>query len=293
MQIRKAQRRRAKLRCGLIGPSGSGKTYSAIQMAMGLGKKILLVDTENGSGDLYAELGDYDIITLEAPFDPDRYINAIKEGEKENYDVIILDSISHAWAGKGGLLEQQSVLASRANENSYSAWRHITPKHNELIDAMLGSTAHIIATMRSKQEYVITKNGDKTEIKKVGLSPIQRDGMEYEFTVVFDIDINHLAKSTKDRTGIFGEKIFKIHEDTGKTLSDWLQGDPSIKYATSAQIRRCRDLGIKLFRDDWNEHENKLLETYKVANLKDIDKKQMDDIISRLEKKEIQQGVIK
>lgn len=221
MEIRKAERRKAKLRLGITGPAGSGKTYGALQVAFGLGGKIVLIDTENGSGDLYAELGDYDVCTLEAPYSVQKYLEAINLCEKSGYNVIIIDSLSHAWAGAGGLLDMQGHLAD--SMNSFSAWRKVTPLHNRLIDAMLSSKCHIIATMRSKTDYIQAENErGRTEIKKVGLAPVQRDGMEYEFGLVFDLSMNHMATVSKDRTGLFDGKVFMLTTETGEALKDWL-----------------------------------------------------------------------
>ncbi|OTQ30944.1 hypothetical protein B6D19_10600 [Gilliamella apicola] len=223
VEIRKAVRKKAKLRLGIAAPSGAGKTYSSLLLAFGLGQKIGLIDTEQGSGDLYADLGDYDIIQIEAPYTIDKYLQAIKAFEQANYDVIIIDSLSHAWAGDGGLLDKQGKIADSGKGNGYTAWRSITPEHNALVNAMLASPCHIIATMRSKQEYVLQVNDNgKQAPKKVGMAPIQRDGMEYEFTVMFDIDINHNATSTKDRTRLFDGNIFKITSQTGEQLLEWL-----------------------------------------------------------------------
>jgi hypothetical protein len=223
MEIRKAQRMKAKLRLGIAAPSGAGKTYSALLMAFGLGGKIGLIDTEHGSGHLYAHLGDYDVITIEAPYTVAKYQQAIQTFEQAGYNVIIIDSLSHAWAGDGGLLDKQGKMADRG-DNSYAAWRKITPEHNALVDAMLQSPSHIIATMRSKQDYVLEVNDKgKQTPKKVGMAPVQRDGMEYEFTVMLDVDMAHVASSSKDRTGLFDGRYFKISQDTGKELLAWLE----------------------------------------------------------------------
>jgi hypothetical protein len=152
MAFRKAERRKARLRLGIAGPSGSGKTYSALLIAFGLGGKVALIDTENGSGDMYPHLGDYDVLTLRAPFTPDKYIEGIREAEKAGYSTVIIDSLSHAWAGEGGLLDQHGKIADSGKGNSYTAWRSITPKHNALVEAMLQSSCHVIATMRTKTE---------------------------------------------------------------------------------------------------------------------------------------------
>lgn len=223
--FRKAERKKAKARIGIAGPAGSGKTYSALLIAKGLanGGRVALIDTENGSGDLYADIFEYDICNITAPFLPEKYINAIREAEKAGYDVIIIDSLSHAWAGEGGLLDLHGRIADSGRGNSYTAWREVTPKHNQLVEAMLQSPCHIIATMRSKMEYVIQQNGSKTEIKKAGLAPIQRDGMEYEFTIFFDISQDHTANASKDRTTLFDGKYFTPGEETGQIIRQWLE----------------------------------------------------------------------
>jgi len=223
MEIRKAERKKAKLRLGIAAPSGAGKTYSALLLAFGLGGKVGLIDTEHGSGDLYAHLGDYDIIGIEAPYTVAKYTQAIKAFEQAGYNTVIIDSLSHAWSGDGGLLDKQGKMADRGT-NSFAAWRTITPEHNALVDAMLSSPCHIIATMRAKQEYVLETNSKgKQEPKKVGMAPVQREGMEYEFTVMLDVDMNHIASASKDRTSLFDGQYMKITPDTGKMLLSWLE----------------------------------------------------------------------
>lgn len=223
MEIRKAQRMKAKLRLGIAAPSGAGKTYSALLMAFGLGGKVGLIDTEHGSGDLYAHLGDYSVIGIEAPYTVAKYTAAVKAFEEAGFNTIIIDSLSHAWAGDGGLLDKQGKMADRGT-NSFAAWRTITPEHNALVDAMLASPAHIIATMRAKQDYVLEVNDKGKQMpKKVGLAPVQREGMEYEFTVMLDVDMKHVASASKDRTGLFDGRYFTINQDTGKELLTWLE----------------------------------------------------------------------
>lgn len=227
IQIRKAERSQSKLRIGLAGPSGAGKTMSALKMARGIAGptgKILMVDTERGSGDLYAHITDYDIITLTPPYAPKNYVEAIEAAEDAGYDVIIIDSLSHAWSDEGGLLDQADKLS--ASGNRFTAWASLTPQHRKLVNGMLNSDSHIIATVRSKQEYALEKD-DKTgrsSVKKLGMAPVQRDGMEYEFTVFMDIEQNHAARASKDRTDLFKDEIFLIDESTGVRLTDWLHG---------------------------------------------------------------------
>lgn len=231
MAFRKAERRKAKLRLALTGPAGSGKTYSALLLAFGLGGKIAMIDTENGSGDLYSSLGDYDICSLNAPYAPQRYLQLIHEAEQAKYDIIIIDSLSHAWSGQGGLLDTQSKLTeTKYRGNSYAAWRDITPIQNMLVDALIASPCHIIATMRSKTEYVQAENErGRTEIRKVGLAPVQREGIDYEFGTVFDLSTNHMANVSKDRTSMFDGNIFTITQETGKKLRDWLDNGVDVE----------------------------------------------------------------
>jgi len=218
----KAERKKGKLRLAIAGPAGAGKTYSALLIAFGLGGRIALIDTERGSGELYDHLGAYDVCGIEAPFEPRKYIEAIKEAEELGYGIILIDSLSHAWVGQGGLLDVHGHIADKTG-NSWAAWRQVTPKHNELVDAMLQSKCHIIATMRSKMEYAQVEENGKKHVKKLGMGPIQRDGMEYEFTVFMDLDHNHTAAATKDRTTLFDGRYFVPTVETGKLLLDWLE----------------------------------------------------------------------
>jgi AAA domain len=224
MEIRKAQRRKAKLRLGIAAPSGAGKTYSALLLAFGLDGKVGVIDTEHKSADLYESLGAYDVIDIEAPYTVDKYLKAISKFEAAGYSTIIIDSLTHAWAGDGGLLDKQGKIADSGKANGFAAWRTITPEHNSLVEAMLKSPCHIIATMRSKQEYVLETNEKGKQVpKKVGMAPIQRDGMEYEFTVMLDIDMQHIASASKDRTSLLDGRFWKITEDTGRELLQWLE----------------------------------------------------------------------
>ncbi len=220
----KAERKQAKLRLSLCGPSGSGKTLSALYIAQGLGGKIAMIDTEHKSGELYANVVDYDVATLAPPFSPQRYIELINMAEQNDFNVLILDSLSHAWTGQGGVLEMHDN-ACKAVHNSFAAWREVTPQHNALVDAILGSSLHIITTMRTKTAYEIQQNEKgKTQVVKVGLAPVQRDGMEYEFTTVMDLSVDgHIATTSKDRTNLFDGQFFVPTIQTGEKLKEWLE----------------------------------------------------------------------
>lgn len=233
--FQKAQRIVKKARIGLCGAAGSGKTLSALKIACGLGAKIALVDTENNSSVLYADRLDFDVLNLEPPFEIDKYIKAIHQAEAAGYDVLILDSISHAWAGEGGLLDTQGKLAD-GGMNSFTAWRKLTPQHNAFIEAMIRSKLHLIATMRSKMDYVVeTNEKGKSVPKKVGLAPVQREGMDYEFDIVFDLDLGHNAQSSKDRSSLFdGRLVSKPDEKIGKQILEWLDRGQQPAQATNS-----------------------------------------------------------
>jgi DNA polymerase III epsilon subunit-like protein len=225
----KAQRTQAKLRLALCGPAGSGKTYSALLIAKGLAPegRIALIDTERGSGSLYSHLADYDVAPLSQPFSPERYIQLIQQAEQSGYEVLIIDSLSHAWAGEGGILDlhDKASLALRSG-NSFAAWREVTPKHNALVDALIGADLHLILTLRTKVAYEVADDGQgKKRPLKIGLAPIQRDGLEYEFTAVLDLSVEgHVATAAKDRSGVFDGAHWVPTRATGEALRDWLNG---------------------------------------------------------------------
>lgn len=231
MEIEQAARQCAKLRMAIMGPSGSGKTFSALLLSKGLVdgnkadklEKVCLIDTESGSGHLYADLGPYRVLNLAAPFSPERFVEALRTAEKAGFEVIIIDSLSAEWSGDGGILDLQGKLAdTKYRGNNWSAWREVTPRHNALIEAILHSPAHIVATMRSKTEYLQIEESGKRQIKKVGMAPIQRENIDFEFTLVFDLSCEHLAYATKDRTGLFDGQSLRISEETGGVLKQWL-----------------------------------------------------------------------
>jgi hypothetical protein len=223
MELRVAERKQAKIKLGLQGPSGSGKTYSALLLAYGLcsdWSKIAVIDTENHSADLYAHLGKFNVLNISEPFTPENYIKAIESCEKAMMQVIIIDSISQEWEGSGGIIETHSKMAG----NSFTNWNVLTPKHNAFVQKMLQSPCHIIATIRCKQDYVLSEKNGRYVPEKVGLKGVTRDGMDYEFTLVFDLDIKHQAKASKDRTGLFMDGLpFIIKPETGKKILDWCQ----------------------------------------------------------------------
>lgn len=224
MAFVKATKKQAKLRMALTGPSGSGKTYSALAIAKGLGGKIAVIDTEHGSASKYADRFDFDTCPL-TNYNPENYIKALREAAAGGYAVVIIDSLTHAWNGTGGVLEIVDAAAAKARGNTYAGWKEGTPAQNALIEAILQSPCHVIATMRAKTEYALEKDErtGKTAPRKIGLAPVQRDGMEYEFDISGFLDVDHNFCIDKSRMAeIAGQVIKKPGEALGQQLAAWL-----------------------------------------------------------------------
>lgn len=239
MKLKKAQRSNVKLRLGISGPSGFGKSYSALLLAHGITndwKKIAIIDTENNSASLYSHLGDFNVLVLGNPFTPERYNEAIALCEKSDIEVVIIDSITQEWNGKGGCLEIHEKLGGR-----FQDWAKVSPRHQSFIDAILTSSCHIITTARRKIDYSLdaTSTG-RTKVVKHGTKEITREGFEYELTVNFEVlNDKHHVKASKDRTGLFMDKPeFVINRATGKKLIAWCNEGISLE-EVKVEIRTC------------------------------------------------------
>jgi hypothetical protein len=229
MQIRKAERKKAKLRLGICGASGSGKTRSALEIALGMGGKIGMIDTESGRGELYAGSEskydpslklEYDIIRLDAPYSPERYIKAMKAFADAGYDILIIDSLSHAWSGEGGVLS----IAEQGGGQFQNGWKKATPAQNMLVHAIITSPMHVMCNLRVKTDWVVEKNDQgKSAPKKIGMAPVQRNDLEYEFTLFMDLNEEHIAHITKDNTEMFDQAYIKPSPDMGRKLMEWLE----------------------------------------------------------------------
>ena len=230
VQIRKARRSATKLRLLLTSPSGGGKTYGALLLAKGLGGKTVVIDTEEGSSDLYDTLHDFDVIDLRPPFSPERYIEAITAAEEAGYEVIIVDSVTHCWSGAGGCLEiLEDVAKAQFRGNTWSAFSVITPRWRAFVDKLLRSPAHVICTGRSKTETAQVDDHGKKKVAKLGMKLEARDGLEYEFTTVLDlVHDGHYATASKDRTGIFAGDPKPLSVETGKRIAEWLAGGQAL-----------------------------------------------------------------
>lgn len=327
MTFTKAIKRESKLRMAIAGPSGSGKTYTALAVASALanGKPVAMVDTEHGSASKYADLFQFDVLEMHPPYHPDRFIEAINEAAKAGYGVVILDSLTHAWSGTGGLLEVVDQIAARMrSQNSFAAWKDATPIQNRLVEAIVAAPLHVIATMRSKQEYVVQQDErGKQAPRKVGMAPQQREGFEYEFDVFGEMDIDNTMIVTKSRCpALSGAVIKKPGADVAATLTTWLHGvaqvEPSTQPApqpiiaqaeptsagngntepptevidpravTDAQRRMFHALGKKIYGQEWGDVGKAMIRemTGGSEHTSDMFKAQMTRLIDQLKTEE-------
>lgn len=253
LEFKKAKKEQVRIKVSIAGPAGSGKTMSSLLMAYGLTRaefpdiseaevwdKIVLCDTENGSSALYVgtqvgttTIGEFNTIPMSPPYTAQSFMDAVHMCEQHGMNVIIIDSLSHVWQGESGLLDEQNKIASRTG-NSFQSWRQISPIYNKLIDTILQSPCHVIADVRAKMDYQQTKGDNgKTQVKALGMGLVMRDGFEYETTVSFMLDYDHVANATKDRTGLFDGKYFTIDANTGKTLYQWLSSGAPVVHQPS------------------------------------------------------------
>lgn len=237
-----AEKSQLKARILISGAAGSGKTIAALELASALGGRVAVIDTENGSAALYSDKYKFEMLNLQPPYPPEDFVQAIKVAENSGFDVIVVDGITPEWSGSGGCLDLQTKLGGR-----FQDWAKITPRHRSFIQKILECSTHIICTCRSKQGYAMDEQSKK--VTKLGMAPEQRDGLDYEMTLVFNIiNQTHLAEATKDRTGLFDGKQFLISKNTGLEILEWLNsGTPAKSPApTITDVRNLLiDAGVK------------------------------------------------
>ena len=240
MNLQTASRKKAKIKMGLQGPSGSGKTMGALLTAYGIcgdWSKIAVVDTENHSANLYAHIGSYKVLSLSAPFTPEKYTEALDVCEKAGMEVVILDSVTHEWEN---LIDYHSSLQG----NSFTNWAKVTPRHNDFVQKILQSPCHVICTVRTKQDYILNEKNGRMVPEKVGLKSVQKENLEYEFTLVFDLDMKNNATASKDRTGLFfGKHEQKLSVETGKLIREWCNISNTVSVdEISNRISECKSI---------------------------------------------------
>jgi len=234
-------------------------------MAQGLGTKVLLIDTEAGRSEVYANEFEFDVLPLEPPFSPERYIEAITAGEKAGYEVIIVDSASHEWAGTGGLLDNKDKMEGA---NDWAKWAKLTPRHNQFVDKLIRTVAHLILTIRGKDTWILELDSKgKQKPKKVGVGGQQREGMEYEFTVAFVLDQeSHVATVSKDNTHLFENVYDVLTPEAGERLKAWAtEGKvatqpPAPWTPTGAELRKAliEELGEVMRSDVFDDKDRQL-----------------------------------
>jgi hypothetical protein len=223
VQFTPATRSAAKARIALAGPSGSGKTYTGLSLACRLAERVAVIDTERGSASKYVGLNGWKFDTL-APnsFSPTSLTEALAVAGGEGYGCVLVDSLSHYWMGVDGMLEQVDRRAKGGN--NFSGWKEARPDERRMIDALVSYPGHVIVTLRVKTEYVIEQNDrGKSVPRKVGLRPEQREGIEYEFDVIGDLDLDNTLTVSKTRIPMLhGATIVKPGPELGETIRDWL-----------------------------------------------------------------------
>lgn len=272
----KATKTQSRLRLALCGPSGSGKTYSALNIAQHLGQTIAVIDTEHRSASKYAGIFDFDVCCL-TDHHPAKYIEAIRAANQAEYEVVIIDSLSHAWfselelAGKG-----------------FDGWKNVRPLERALVDAMLSSRAHLIATMRTKTEWVLeeyTNKQGKTSLapKKVGTAPIQASGIEFEFDLAGELNLEHMLTISKSRCPQLSNKTFlNPGEELANILLSWLTDGAPIPESDQEKCDRVKAAREAVGLD--TESVKTLLSTqFNRTSPKQLSSEQVDELIALLQ----------
>lgn len=270
-QFKKAARQNVKIKLAVTGPSGSGKTEGALCLAEQLvpGGKIALIDTENGSASLYGDRHEFDVLDLSPPFVSRKFTDALDAAVSGGYDVVIIDSMSHQWDGSGGILDRKSEEDRNSKSgNTYVTWNKFKEEHRKFISHVLQAPVHVIACMRSKQEYV----QEGKSVKKVGMAPITGESAEYEFSTVFDLTMEHKGSASKDRTGLFDGRFIDFQRDKpGVEIAKWLASGavipvagPETQRAVDDALDAMRELGhpkYEAFSKRWQEVRSRSTET--------------------------------
>jgi len=257
-----ASKQQARARVAFSGSSGSGKTYWSLAWASVLaeGNKVAFIDTERGSASLYADQFAFDVLEMRPPFHPDRLVEALQEATKAGYRAVVVDSLTHFWSGQGGTLEIVDQASSRFKGNTHAAWQVGTPIQQRMVDALLGFEGHLIATMRAKTEWVMEPDErGRVTPRKVGLAPQQRSDIEFEFTMMMEIEASsHRASVSKSRFADFADKVFAPNEchSSAEQFLGWLKSGKqmvsrNIGDGIKQQISLLNDLQRDYLREQW------------------------------------------
>lgn len=274
--FQKASKTQSRLRLALCGPSGSGKTFSALNIAKHLGKTIAVIDTEHGSASKYADRFDFDVCEL-TDHHPAKYIEAIKAAGQAEYEVVILDSLSHAWY-------EELRLAGKG----FDGWKDVRPLERALIDSMLSSPSHIIATMRTKtewvmQEYVNKKGKTCVAPKKVGTAPIQSSGIEYEFDLSGELNLEHVLTISKSRCPeLSNQEFLNPGQPLAEVLNAWLTDGAPMPESGQQKCDRVK-VARQLAGLDTESVKGLLEEKFKRTSPSQLSSEQVDELIQMIE----------
>lgn len=282
--FRRASKAQSRLRFAIMGPPGSGKTYTALNLAKHMGGTTAVVDTEHGSSEKYANLFDFDVCQLTS-FHPSSYLEAIKAAGEAGYNNLIIDSMSHLWSGKEGVLEQVDKLAKRNGGNSFSSWKDINPMLYKVIEAILSSPCNVICSFRTKVDYIIEENERGKKVpKKVGLAPVFKSEMEYEFDVVAEMNQENEMIVSKSRCPeLAGQVISKPGSEVAEMLQGWLNSGAPAKPKIDRDAVLSQS-GTLLSELGWTSEDGKkhLKATYNKASRQFLTDDELTDFVSYL-----------
>lgn len=294
LNFQKATKSASLLRMALCGGPGAGKTWTGLALATGLGHKIALLDTERGSARKYAGDFDFDVCELES-FHPQHYIDGMVAAYQGGFDVLIIDSLSHAWAGKDGALELVDQAQATGKDNRFTAWRHVTPLQHKLVDTMLRLPMHLIVTLRTKVAYVIEPDARGKQVpRKVGMAPIQREGCEYEFDVIGDLQSTELT-ITKTRLRFLQGLILECDpqnpitpgQDLGQRIAADLQAAPEVPVGVGQQVepRELQKLWtmIREYKVDHDAFRDYLTQQLGLRSTKELTPEQLETCLSEID----------
>lgn len=195
-KFRKVERQKVKASIMIEGLQGSGKSGLALALARVLASdwdKIYAIDTENQSLDLFdgiklntgIEITNFNKVDLtpDDGFAPSNYMALREDAIEAGAEVVIMDSISHMWNRKGGLLDKVTE-AQAAGLDSYRSWgTDENRREKEIIfDLVRSHKAHIISTVRSKEKFGMEydETRGRSKVVSLGEQQIQQEGLKYE-----------------------------------------------------------------------------------------------------------------
>lgn len=308
MKLTLARREKMKAAVAFIGSSGSGKTLSMLLVAYGMMKeeypnsddsevfkKIGMIDTEHNRGQIYAgttvaglRIEPFYHIDLQPPYTVERYGEAMMDLKNAGCEVIIVDSISHAWEGEGGMLDLKEEFGG-----TFAAWRKVKPYMEKLIRDLTANNVHVLASMRTKQDYQVeTGDTGKLSIKKIGLKPVMKDDLEYEFMIVWRIDQSHIAQAVKDNSNLFENNPGRLTAEHGKKLFKWLDEGIDVKAEEEAHRQKIIAYITDARKDEAVDKFAKQLEFKANCDVPDMNLKYLEKalmLIKDVQKKEAEQ----